>query len=67
MTWREIGRAEHGDRLWITWISFADGRGPGGDALYRSLVVADGAIAVAAVARGRDRAQPGTGAQPDAG
>jgi len=116
VTWREIGRAEHGDPLWVTWIAFADGRG--GDALYRSLVVADNAIAVAvereppsgsgaprpvhrgwcgppppddargvedraapllaaadeavaravtAVARGRDRAQPGTGAQPDAG
>jgi hypothetical protein len=118
VAWREIGRAEHGDPLWIMWIGFADGRGPGGDALYRSLIVADDAIAVAvereppsdagaprpvhrgwcgppppddargveeraapllaaadeavaravtAVARGRDRTQPGTGAQPDAG
>ena len=47
VAWREIGRAEHGDPLWITWIGFADGRGRGGDALYRSLVVADDAIAVA--------------------
>ena len=117
VAWREIGRAEHGDPLWVMWIGFADGRGRGGDALYRSLVVADDAIAVAvereppsgsgaprpvprgrcgpppdnargveeraapllaaadeavaravtAAARGRDRAQPGTGAQPDAG
>ena len=119
VAWREIGRAEHGDPLWITWIGFADGRGRGGTALYRSLVVADDAIAVAverepppgagvlprpvhrgwcgpppaddargveeraapllttadeaaaravtAVARGDARAQPGTGAQPDAG
>ena len=118
VAWHEIGRAEHGDPLWITWIGFTDGRGRGGDALYRSLVVADDAIAVAverepppgagvprpvhrgwcgplpaddargveeraapllaaadeavaravtAVARGRDRARPGTGVQPDAG
>ena len=118
VAWREIGRAEHGDPLWITWIGFADGRGPRGTALYRSLVVADDAIAVAvereppsgagaprpvnrgwcgppppndargveeraapllaaadlavaravtAVARCHDRAQPGAGAQPDAG
>ena len=46
MTWREIGRAERGDALWVTWIGFADGHGRG-DALYRSLVVAGGAIAVA--------------------
>ena len=118
VAWREIGRAEHGDPLWVTWIGFADGRGRGGTALYRSLVVADDAIAVAvereppsgagaprpvhrgrcgppppddirgpeeraapllaaadeavaraatAVARGGDRTQPGTGAQPDVG
>lgn len=41
--WREFGRAERGDALWITWIAVLGGRG---DALYRSLVVADGAIAV---------------------
>ena len=45
--WREIGRGEHGDALWVTWIGFADGRGRGGSALYRSLVVADDAIEVA--------------------
>ena len=42
--WREIGRAEPDDALWITWVAFL---GAGGDVLYRSLVVADGAIAVA--------------------
>jgi hypothetical protein len=118
VAWHEIGRAEQGDPLWITWIGFMDGRGRGGDALYRSLVVADDAIevavereppsgagaprpvhrgwcgppppddargveeraapllaaadaaaarAVAAMARGRDRARPGTDGQPDAG
>ena len=114
MAWREIGRSERGDARWVTWVGFADGRGRGGTALYRSLVVADDAIAVAvereppsgagaprplhrgrcgppppddargveeraapllaaadkavaAVARGDARAQPGTGAQPDAG
>ncbi len=118
VAWQEIGRAEHGDPLWITWIGFAHGRGRGSTALYRSLVVADDAIEVAvareppsgsgaprpvhrgwcgppppddargveeraapllaaadeavacattAVARGDARAQPGTGAQPDAG
>ena len=115
VAWREIGRAEHGDPLWITWIGFADGRGRGGTALYRSLVVADDAIAVAvereppsgtgaprpvhhgwcgppprddargveeraapllaaadeaasrAAAKAAAHAQPGTGAQPDAG
>ena len=119
VAWREIGRAERGDALWITWIGFPDGHGGrGGEALYRSLVVADDAIAVAvereppsgagaprpvhrgrcgppppddargveeraapllaaadeavtravtAVARGDARAQPGMGAQPDAG
>jgi hypothetical protein len=44
VAWREIGRAEHGDALWITWIGFADDRGR--EAFYRSLVVADDAIAV---------------------
>ena len=46
VAWCEIGRAERGDALWIAWIGFADGRGSGGEALYRSLVVADDAIAV---------------------
>jgi hypothetical protein len=41
--WREIGRAEPGEALWVTWVAFL---GDGGDALYRSLVVADGAIEV---------------------
>ena len=120
VAWREIGRGEHGDARWVTWIGFAPGRGArAGDALYRSLVVADDAIevaverepppsgtgaprpvhrgrcgppppddargveeravpllaaadaavarAVTAVPRGGDCAQPGTGAQPDAG
>ena len=47
VAWNEIGRGEHGGALWVTWIGFADGRGRGGDALYRSLVVADDAIEVA--------------------
>ena len=48
VAWNEIGRGEHGGALWVTWIGFADGRGArAGDALYRSLVVADDAIEVA--------------------
>ena len=41
--WCETGRAEPGDALWITWMASLGDRG---DVLYRSLVVADGAIAV---------------------
>jgi hypothetical protein len=43
--WREIGRPSPGEAQdWATWVAPLD-RG-GGDALYRSLVLADGAIAV---------------------
>ena len=43
--WFEIGRPSPGEAQdWATWVlPFGEG---GGDALYRSLVVADGAIAV---------------------
>ena len=43
--WSEIGRPSPGEAQdWATWVSpFGEG---GGDALYRSLVVADSAIAV---------------------
>ena len=42
--WSEIGRPSPGEAQdWATWVSPL---GDGGDALYRSLVVADGAIAV---------------------
>jgi hypothetical protein len=53
--WRETGRAERGDALWITWMAFLGDRG---DVLYRSLVVADGAIAVSV----EWEPQPGGGA-----
>ncbi len=42
--WCEIGRPSPGEAQdWTTWVSPL---GDGGDALYRSLVLADGAIAV---------------------
>jgi hypothetical protein len=41
--WREIGRAWSEHDRWITWIALFGDRG---GALYRSLVVADGAITV---------------------
>ena len=42
--WSAIGRSSPGEAQdWATWVSPL---GDGGDALYRSLVVADGAIAV---------------------
>jgi hypothetical protein len=42
--WCEIGRPSPGEAQdWATWVSPL---GDGGDALYRSLVLADGAIAV---------------------
>ena len=44
--WLEIGHPSPGEAQdWATWVSPL-GRGGGGDALYRSLVLADGAIAV---------------------
>ncbi len=46
VAWREIGRGERGHARWVTWIGFPDDSGRG-DAFYRSLVVADDAIAVA--------------------
>ena len=43
--WQEIGRPSPGQAQdWATWVAPL-GRG-GGDALYRSLVLADGAVAV---------------------
>ena len=45
--WREVGRPSPGEAQdWVTWVAPL-GRGGGGDALYRSLVLADGAVAVA--------------------
>jgi len=42
--WCEIGRPSPGEaQVWTTWVAPL---GEGGDALYRSLVLADGAIAV---------------------
>jgi hypothetical protein len=42
--WREFGRPSSGEAQdWTTWVSLL---GDGGDALYRSLVVGDGAISV---------------------
>ena len=42
--WREFGRPSSGEAQdWATWVSLL---GDGGDALYRSLIVGDGAIAV---------------------
>jgi hypothetical protein len=44
--WQEIGRPSPGEAQdWATWVAPL-GRCGGGDALYRSLVLADGAIAV---------------------
>ncbi len=44
--WQEIGRPSPGETQdWATWVSPL-GRDSDGDALYRSLVLADGAIAV---------------------
>jgi hypothetical protein len=44
--WREIGRPSPGEAQdWATWVAPLDPRG-NGEALYRSLVLADGAIAV---------------------
>ena len=42
--WRDFGRPSPGEAQdWATWVAPL---GRGGDALYRSLVLADGAIAV---------------------
>ncbi len=44
--WREIGRPSPGEAQdWATWVAPLDRRG-NGDALYRTLVLAGGAIAV---------------------
>src|SRR3712207_9060557 len=44
LAWHEIGHPSPGEAQdWATWVSPL---GDGGDALYRSLVLADGAIAV---------------------
>ncbi len=56
--WREIGRPSPGEAQdWATWVSPL---GDGGDALYRSLVLADGAIAVAVELHSRGASAPRT-------
>jgi hypothetical protein len=45
--WREFGRPSPEEaQVWATWVAPLGRSGDGGDALYRSLVLADGAIAV---------------------
>ncbi len=56
--WREFGRPSPGEAQdWTTWEAPL---GDGGDALYRSLVLADGAIAVTIDLYSRRRSGPRT-------
>ena len=56
--WREFGRPSSGEAQdWTTWVSLL---GDGGDALYRSLVVGDGAISVTVDLHSRRRSETRT-------
>ncbi len=56
--WRELGRPSPGEAQdWTTWVLPL---GESGDALYRSLVLADGAIAVTVELHSRRRSGPRT-------
>ena len=59
-TWQEVGRPSPGEAQdWATWVAPLRGDG-GGDAMYRSLVLADGAIAVAVELHSRGASGPRT-------
>jgi hypothetical protein len=57
--WHEVGRPSSGEAQdWATWVS--PRAGDGDDALYRSLVLADGAIAVTVELHARGASGPRT-------